>query len=298
MHYSPGRLHLWHKEVKQFQPQPLEATSWKTKECSDWQYLSGAVFVNCKILPLAYGSACLSSFLQSNAEHPSSGFKQLDRGLLADFAFTSAPHVQHNLQVPFPTYPLLLWWWCHNAATSVQDSLIQIKQIFWDFCIYLNTTCSFLIVEGVADVCFNCLLATVRGSVEEYQLSHKGCCFCSQRKFRQDPAESLQLYLVYNRWFPFSRGDFLRHRFLNSTWLFSRSQPEVLAETYFVCRPERQPSVPHQGQFFQGKQCEIIFEDSGGGLLSPICNHKNFSTKDRRETSNQAKEKAWSDQIS
>ena len=112
MHYSPGRLHLWHKEVKQFQPQPLEATSWKTKECSDWQYLSGACFVNCKILPLAYGSACLSYFLQSNAEHPSSGFKQLDRGLLADFAFTSAPHVQHNLQVPFPTYPLLLWWWC------------------------------------------------------------------------------------------------------------------------------------------------------------------------------------------
>ena len=141
MHYSPGRLHLWHKEVKQFQPQPLKATSWKTKECSDWQYLSGAFYVNCKILHLAYGSACLSYFLQSNAEHPSSGFKQLDRGLLADFAFTSAPHVQHNLQVPCPTYSLLLWRWCHNAATSVQDNLIQIKQIFWDFCIYFNTTC-------------------------------------------------------------------------------------------------------------------------------------------------------------
>ena len=86
-------------------------------------------FVNCRILPLAYGSACLSYFLQSNAEHPSSGFKQLDRGLLADFAFTSAPHVQHNLQVPCPTHPLLLWLWCHNNATSVQDSLIKMRQI-------------------------------------------------------------------------------------------------------------------------------------------------------------------------
>jgi len=43
-------------------------------------------------------SALTGNIYQSNAEHPSSGFKQLDRGLLADFAFTSAPHVQHNLQ--------------------------------------------------------------------------------------------------------------------------------------------------------------------------------------------------------
>jgi len=43
-------------------------------------------------------SSLTGNVYQSNAEHPSSGFKQLDRGFLADFAFTSAPLVQHSLQ--------------------------------------------------------------------------------------------------------------------------------------------------------------------------------------------------------
>jgi outer membrane protein insertion porin family len=43
-------------------------------------------------------STLTSSVYQSAAEQPASGFHQLDRGLLADLAFTSAPHVQHSLQ--------------------------------------------------------------------------------------------------------------------------------------------------------------------------------------------------------
>jgi len=35
---------------------------------------------------------------QSNGEYQQSGFKELDRGLLADLAFRSAPNVSHNLQ--------------------------------------------------------------------------------------------------------------------------------------------------------------------------------------------------------
>lgn len=35
---------------------------------------------------------------QAVGEHPASGFRQLDRGFLADMSFTSAPQVQHSLQ--------------------------------------------------------------------------------------------------------------------------------------------------------------------------------------------------------
>ena len=35
---------------------------------------------------------------QSNGEFQQSGFKELDRGFLADLAFRSAPNVSHNLQ--------------------------------------------------------------------------------------------------------------------------------------------------------------------------------------------------------
>jgi len=35
---------------------------------------------------------------QAGGEHPSSGYKQLDRGFLADWSFLSAPQVVHNLQ--------------------------------------------------------------------------------------------------------------------------------------------------------------------------------------------------------
>ena len=35
---------------------------------------------------------------QSTGEYPGSGFKELDRGILADLSFISAPSVQHNLQ--------------------------------------------------------------------------------------------------------------------------------------------------------------------------------------------------------
>merc|ERR1719384_258727 len=35
---------------------------------------------------------------QSTGEYPGSGFKELDRGFLADLSFISAPSVQHNLQ--------------------------------------------------------------------------------------------------------------------------------------------------------------------------------------------------------
>ncbi len=35
---------------------------------------------------------------QSNGEYQQSGFKELDRGFLADLAFRSAPNVSHNLQ--------------------------------------------------------------------------------------------------------------------------------------------------------------------------------------------------------
>jgi len=35
---------------------------------------------------------------QATGEYPSSGFKELDRGFLADLSFISAPSVQHNLQ--------------------------------------------------------------------------------------------------------------------------------------------------------------------------------------------------------
>jgi len=43
-------------------------------------------------------STVTGNVYQSNAEYPASGFKELDRGMLADLAFTSAPHVQHSLQ--------------------------------------------------------------------------------------------------------------------------------------------------------------------------------------------------------
>jgi len=43
-------------------------------------------------------STMTGNIYQSNAEFPGSGFKQLDRGVLADLSFTSAPHVQHSLQ--------------------------------------------------------------------------------------------------------------------------------------------------------------------------------------------------------
>merc|ERR1719187_2523137 len=43
-------------------------------------------------------SSLTGNVYQSNAEYPTSGFKELDRGLLADLAFTSAPHVHHSLQ--------------------------------------------------------------------------------------------------------------------------------------------------------------------------------------------------------
>jgi len=35
---------------------------------------------------------------QSNGEYPSSGFKELDRGVVADLSFISAPNVRHSLQ--------------------------------------------------------------------------------------------------------------------------------------------------------------------------------------------------------
>lgn len=35
---------------------------------------------------------------QSTGEYPQSGFKELDRGFLADLSFKSAPSVAHNLQ--------------------------------------------------------------------------------------------------------------------------------------------------------------------------------------------------------
>ena len=38
------------------------------------------------------------NIFQSNGEYQQSGFKELDRGLLADLAFRSAPNVSHNLQ--------------------------------------------------------------------------------------------------------------------------------------------------------------------------------------------------------
>merc|ERR1719499_149761 len=38
------------------------------------------------------------NIFQSTGEYPTSGFKELDRGFLADLSFISAPSVQHNLQ--------------------------------------------------------------------------------------------------------------------------------------------------------------------------------------------------------
>ena len=58
--------------------------------------LTGNVY---QVWATIFSPGILTPVFQSNAEHPSSGFKQLDRGFLADFAFTSAPHVQHSLQV-------------------------------------------------------------------------------------------------------------------------------------------------------------------------------------------------------
>lgn len=43
-------------------------------------------------------SVLTSNVFQSQGEHPSSGFKEQDRGLLLDLAFSSAATVQHNLQ--------------------------------------------------------------------------------------------------------------------------------------------------------------------------------------------------------
>ena len=39
-----------------------------------------------------------ANIYQSNGEFPQSGFKELDRGVLADLSFRSAPSVAHNLQ--------------------------------------------------------------------------------------------------------------------------------------------------------------------------------------------------------
>ena len=43
-------------------------------------------------------SSLTGNVYQSTGEYPNSGFKELDRGFLADLSFTSSPSVLHNLQ--------------------------------------------------------------------------------------------------------------------------------------------------------------------------------------------------------
>ena len=44
---TQGGLHIWHKEVKQLQPQPAKATARETKELPHREHLSGSVTIIC-----------------------------------------------------------------------------------------------------------------------------------------------------------------------------------------------------------------------------------------------------------
>ena len=60
-----------------------------------------------------------TNIYQSNGEFPQSGFKELDRGFLADLSFSSAPSVSHNLQYE------AVW---RNIATLTRSSAFAVRE--------------------------------------------------------------------------------------------------------------------------------------------------------------------------